>query len=78
MCPDEDRMIEECVFLAAKSPMSDGQLLLDWILIYAHTVRRARAAKFPPSCVEVLEADLLRVLQGFYRRVDMCRNALKD
>lgn len=76
--PGEDRMIEDCVYLAANTRLGDGDRLIDRLIVYSNTVRRAKAAKFPPSCVENLEGDLLRILEGFYRRVERYRDPSKN
>lgn len=71
---DEDRMIRDAAFLAANVRLSEGDRLIDRVIVYANTVRAARKAKWTPAMIAPLEDDLIRVLTGFYRYADLYRS----
>jgi hypothetical protein len=72
--PGEDEIIENCAFLAANSKMPSGERMIDRLIVYANTVRVARKARWPASCVTPLEEDLILVLADFCRRAAWYRD----
>ena len=76
--PDDNRLVKQCAFLAANVKMPSGERMIDRLIVYANTVRAARKARFPPKCIAPLEADLIRVLEDFYRRCEWYRSPPRD
>jgi hypothetical protein len=65
---DKDR-VDELVFLAAHSASHPGGvLLIDEIKSRANFIRAARKARWRPSMIAPLEADLLAALRLFFER----------
>lgn len=69
----DDRVIEECAYLAAQVRMPSGERLIDKLIIHANTVRTARKARWKPTMIAPLEDDLIAVLSQFYRRAEWYR-----